>query len=64
MRTFKTTKSGVPLIVEYYYDNAHEDVVIDSICVEDSDVDIYFLLDDKTINDIIEEATINFENDY
>lgn len=64
MRIFKTTKSGVPLIVEYYYDRAHEDIVIDSICVEDSDVDIYFLLDDSIIKNIMEEVTINFENDY
>jgi len=63
-RIFKTTKHGVTLLVDYFYDKVHEEVVIESICAEDSDIDIYPLLGEMLVEQITEEAIINFENEY
>lgn len=64
MKVFKTTVNGVPLFVEYQYDKIHEDMIIEGVFTEDSDIDIYYLLDEKIVERILEETFINFENEY
>lgn len=63
MKAFRTTVNGVSLFVEYQYDKIHEDMIIEGVFTVDSDIDIYFLLDESIVGRILEETYINYEQD-